>query len=259
MRLLSRSGEPLFIANWDRALFLHYALDPGVLQRVVPLPLDLFDGEAFVSLVAFTMRGFRLRFGGRLGEWLCRPMRTQHFLNVRTYVRHRGEAGILFLTEWLSHPLCVRIGPLTYGLPYRAGRINYLHAHEQGRVVGTVENADDRGASLRYEGELENSFAPCIVGSRDEFLLERYTAYTVRESAHRLFRIWHEPWLQARVDVTVRDDELIRREWPWFANARMIGANYSPGAPGVWMGRPHQLDRVHPAGRSVLSAMFKLP
>ena len=27
---------------------------------------------------------------------------------------------------------------------------------------------------------------------------------------------------------------------PWFADAKLIGANYSPGAHDVWMGRPHR-------------------
>ncbi|TDJ54766.1 MAG: DUF2071 domain-containing protein, partial [Planctomycetota bacterium] len=51
--------KPFFIADWSRALFVHYAVDPAVLQPLVPLPLDLRDGHAYVSLVAFTMRGLR--------------------------------------------------------------------------------------------------------------------------------------------------------------------------------------------------------
>src|SRR5437868_5384556 len=96
-RLLSLPGEPLFIADWERVLMIHYELDPDALQRVVPFDLDLRCGRAFASAVAFTMRGMRPRFGGRLGAWLLRPIATHEFLNVRTYVRHKGESGIYFL------------------------------------------------------------------------------------------------------------------------------------------------------------------
>src|SRR6185436_17826029 len=137
-RLLSFRGEPLFFADWQRPVFLHYEVDASALQREVPFPLDLREGRAYVSLVAFTMHRMRLRFGGRLGEWLCKPVATHTFLNARTYVRHQDESGIFFLREWLSSPLCVWLGPLTFGLPYRLGRMTYRHDQEVRTFSGTV-------------------------------------------------------------------------------------------------------------------------
>src|SRR6266436_7723570 len=102
-RLLSLPGEPLFIADWDRVLMIHYEVEPDTLQRAVPFELELNEGRAFVSLVAFTMRGMKPRMGGHLAALLLKPIATHEFLNVRTYVRHRGESGIYFLAEWLSN------------------------------------------------------------------------------------------------------------------------------------------------------------
>jgi hypothetical protein len=51
-RLLSLPGEPLFLADWERALFVHYEVDAFLLQRELPFALDLWHGKAFVSLVA---------------------------------------------------------------------------------------------------------------------------------------------------------------------------------------------------------------
>ncbi len=96
-RLLASWGEPLLRAGWLDAVFLHFETDPGVLQREVPWELDLFEGRAFVSLVAFTMRGMRPRWGGSLGALLFKPIATHEFLNVRAYVKHQGEPGIFFL------------------------------------------------------------------------------------------------------------------------------------------------------------------
>ena len=92
-------GWPLFHSDWMRALFIHYEVDQEVLQSQIPFELDLHEGRAIVSLVAFTMQGLRLPIAGRLGALLTAPGATHPLLNVRTYVRHRGEPGIYFMRE----------------------------------------------------------------------------------------------------------------------------------------------------------------
>src|SRR5271167_1067284 len=86
-RMLSCRGEPLFYSDWWRAVFVHYEVDRDQLQRSVPFPLDLREGRAYVSLVAFTMHGLRPRLGGKVGAWLLAPIATHELLNLRTYVR----------------------------------------------------------------------------------------------------------------------------------------------------------------------------
>src|SRR5690349_5865859 len=68
-RMLSLRGEPLFLANWERTLMIHFEVEPAALQKVVPFELDLKDGRAFVSVVAFRLRGMRPRFGGPIAGW----------------------------------------------------------------------------------------------------------------------------------------------------------------------------------------------
>lgn len=238
-RLLSVPGEPLLLADWEHALFIHYEVDAGALQRELPFELDLRDGKACVSLVAFTMRAMRPRVGGKIAAWLFKPISTHAFLNVRTYVKHNGERGICFLTEWLSNRLSVALGPLLYGLPYRFAKINYRHAHEENYLRGEVKTSD--GGQFIYEASLtaENELRPVATGSPDEFLLERYTAFNWRGKSRRFFRVWHPPWSQTRAQVSILDDSLLTRTWPWFSRAKIVGANYSPGLREVWMGRAH--------------------
>jgi uncharacterized protein YqjF (DUF2071 family) len=238
-RLLSKVGEPLFLARWDRAVFINYAADPALLQRQVPFDLDLREDRAFVSVVAFTLSRMRPRVGGRLGEWLFKPIATHEFLNVRTYVRHAGEPGIFFLAEWLSNPLSVRLGPRSFGLPYRFGRLAYEHATGGGGLRGTIEAPEGR---LSYAGKVDDlPFLPCPAGSLTEFMLERYTAFTQHRTRRRLFRIWHEPWRQAPVEIEVTTHGLLASTGAWWKTAEFIDANYSPGVE-VWMGRPHRID-----------------
>ena len=238
-RMLALPGEPMFYARWDRAVFIHYEADPIVLQRDVPFELDLRDGRAFVSIVAFTLSQMRPRIGGRIGEWLFKPIATHEFLNVRTYVRHGGEAGIYFLAEWLSNPLSVRLGPRTFGLPYRFGRISYAHARDDGILRGAVHGA---GGRLVYEGEIRRmNFETSEAGSLTEFMLERYTAFTYRRRRARFFRVWHSPWEQTPAELEVTADTLMGSTGQWWKTSECIGANYSPGVE-VWMGRPHQIS-----------------
>lgn len=241
-RLLSRRGEPLLVADWMRVLMIHLEVDAKALQRDTPYSLDLWEGRAFVSLVAFTMENMRLRFGGRLGVWLLRPIATHNFVNVRTYVRHHGEPGIQFLAEWLSNRLAVSLGPRTFGLPYRHGRIRYEHDGESGRLTGRVVDAAT-GAEFSYQAALAGGARPaeCEQGSLDEWLMERYTSFNSVRRRQKFFRIWHPPWPQCRAAVESMHGSLLQRNWPWFSEARLWGANFSPGLSGVWMGRPHSL------------------
>lgn len=240
-RLLSVTGEPLFLADWSRAVFIHYEVPADALRRDVPFELDLREGKAYVSLVAFTMQRMRPFFGGRFTEWLLKPIARNDFLNVRTYVHHRGEPGIYFLKEWMNNPLSVRLGPWTFGLPYRFGKLNYQNRHEAGCLSGTVREPNTK-SFFSYEGALNGpGFHPCPAGSIDEFLMERYTAFTAHGTKRRFFRIWHPPWRQQAIRVSVPEDSLLGEVWPWFADANLVGGNYSPGAQDVWMGRPHAI------------------
>jgi uncharacterized protein len=260
-RILSVQGEPLLYADWLRAVFIHFEVDPVALQRDCPFELDLREGRAYLSLVAFTMRGMRLRLGGKLSALMFKPIATHHFLNVRAYVKHRGEPGIHFLAEWMNNLFSVMLGPPVFGLPYRLGRLRYHHDHEAGRFQGLVTSPLRRRGGIEYCGksDLLAKFLPSVAGSLDEFLLERYTAFNATGSCvqssrskqaipksgiKRFFRIWHPPWLQIPVQITSLDTSLLNKIWPWFAEAGCIGANYSPGIQNVWMGRPQRFGRV---------------
>src|SRR6266446_8429591 len=84
----------LFRGAWMSALFIHYEVKPERLQPEVPFPLDVRDGKAYVSVVAFSQERLRFAFGGNLTNWVGRWFANHEFLNVRTYVRQVGEPGI---------------------------------------------------------------------------------------------------------------------------------------------------------------------
>ena len=240
-RILSGYGEPFLLAGWRRVLMIHLEVEPNILQRHVPYPLDLYNGRAFVTLVSFTMEGMKPRLGGPLTALLFKPIATHDFLNVRTYVTVNGKPGIHFLAEWLNSRLAVTLGPRTFGLPYRLGRLRYdFHGMS---MRGQVTDCRS-GNSLQFEAALDGAddFAPAATGSMTEWLMERYTAFNAALGVKRFFRVWHPPWPQCAASISVTDKTLLTDTWPWLRDATVKGANYSPGFTEVWMGRPHRVE-----------------
>ena len=250
-RLLAGGARPLFICDWLRTLMIHFAVPAGALQPVVPFPLDLHGGSAFVSLVFFTMRGLRPVVGGRLTSWLSTPLATHGFLNLRTYVRHESEPGIYFLAEWLPNRLAVWLGPRLFGLPYHLGRVHLEYCGETRTVCAqAIDSRKKRqlGCHARFAGSC--MFRPPQVESLTAFLMERYTAFTERQGRVGLFRVWHQPWpQQSAASIQLPDLSLLEGAGSWFREARMTGANYSPGLSDVWIGRPHRLPARRPMPR----------
>lgn len=218
---------------------MHFEVDPMRLQSDTAFPLDLYDGQAWVTLVAFTLRGLRLRLGGLFGRLLLGPVAHHEFLNVRTYVRHAEEPGIQFLAEWVPNRLSHFLGPRLFSLPYRLGTFDYQHQHETGVLSGEVRDAGSNRA-LRYQASLADSGPPqpCHPESLDAWLMERYAAFNAGGRHPLGFRVWHKPWLQLAAQVHFEALQLIEDAWPWFTKARYAGAHYSPGLQQVGMSRP---------------------
>lgn len=242
--LLSHGGRTALWADWVDATFVHFAVEPRELQPRVPLPLDVLDGRAYVSLVAFTQRRLRPAAGGRLAARLAAPVARHPFLNLRTYVRVDGEPAIHFLIEWIPNRLAALIGPITYGLPYRLGRLDYAPDGSHGRVrwrgseltfATRTRTTDDAPARCTDQpaGPSGTPRRAC-----DGFLLERYAAWTMRDGVARRFRIWHAPWEARRTDVTLPRRSLLDRAAPWLAGAVPALAHRSPGVGDVRIGFP---------------------
>jgi uncharacterized protein YqjF (DUF2071 family) len=183
--------------SWRGLLFLHWAVSPDALRSVVPreLPLDLREGSAWVSVIAFEIRSAR--------PPLLPPGLGIDFLetNVRTYVRlPGGEPAIWFFSLEASSPLAVAGARIAYGLPYRFARMA-RESEDAAVVYRTVrrQGPDAPGLEVRYRvGPPRGTAEP---GSLDEFLVERYVLHVVRRGAVRTVRVRHPPYPLRDVEV----------------------------------------------------------
>lgn len=234
----TRFGETLFLADWVAMTFLHFRVEEDRLSRLTRFSPDLFEGHCHVSLVAFTMNRFRFRRGGRLTRWMTLPLSSHRFLNLRTYVHHEREHGILFLNEWLNHRLAVALGPRTFGLPYRLSRITSQHdgITSQGRI-------ETENGCLEFHSRANAKPARVKPGTRSEHLLERYVAFTEGGRRPMKFRVWHPEWeVSPILSVDWIDTSLLENSGEGlFSKAEFIGGHLTAGIADVWMGRPHRV------------------
>ena len=85
------SGSWRFYQEWNNAIFLHWQVELGELEKFVPkdLEIDLHDGNPWVSMVAFTMEKIRPK-----GLPYFPPISNFDEINLRTYVKSNNKAGV---------------------------------------------------------------------------------------------------------------------------------------------------------------------
>lgn len=171
--------------RWRDVLFLHWPVAPEALKPFVPLDLELFDGRAWLGVVAFRMTHNRL---------LGFPLPPLLEVNVRTYVK----GGVYFLSLDASSSFAVAVARLWFGLPYYRARMSIRHEGESVRF-----ESRRRGAEFRARYGPAGPVAPARPGSLEHFLVERYALCVVRRGRVCRVDVEHEPWpLQpAKVEV----------------------------------------------------------
>jgi uncharacterized protein len=202
------AGLPLLRQRWTQLLFLHWAWDPAAVQRTLPagLTVDTHDGQAWVGVVPFFMRGVRPPFCPAV------PVLSNFLeLNVRTYVFDvQGRPGVWFYSLDANQWLAVELARAWFYLPYQHARLAAAIGED-----GTVDYA------VRREGaEQESGFRyrqgddgrACAAGSREFFLVERYRLFAHDAERDRLFtgRVAHAPYRVSSAEVPAWDDGMLR-------------------------------------------------
>lgn len=193
--------------EWQHLLFVHYQVDQAVLRRLVPdaLELDLFEGQAWVTIIPFRIRVSRPGFVPRAAAPLV-PASNFIELNFRTYVRApNGEAGVWFFSLDASSKLAVAGARLGYGLPYENAEMSF--EIEDGTIVFSSKRIDGpQACTTRYRptGTPANA-EPGL----DHFLVERYALFTVDEGRVSGARVRHVPYTIQEVELEEWSENLL--------------------------------------------------
>jgi uncharacterized protein YqjF (DUF2071 family) len=195
--------EPWVMAQtWGDLLFAHWPLAPEALRPLVPepLPVDTFDGTAWLGVTPFEVSGLRLR-------GTVPPPSLSRFpeLNVRTYTTFQGRPGIWFFSLDAGSVAAVAGARATYRLPYHRARMSIARGDDGIRYRSVRTLLDGPPAELEIDYAPAGAARPPAPGTLEHWLTERYCLYAFDRG--RLFRaeIHHPPWpLQpARATIAV--------------------------------------------------------
>lgn len=162
--------------TWETLLFLHWRVPVEALRPLIPeaLEIDTFDGDAWVGLVPFTMRGVRL-------SWLPPVPGTSDFheTNLRTYVHHRGKnPGVWFFTLEAAAWLPVQVARAGWHLPYHYAKMSLARGAD-----GVIDYASERRSPPPLPAHCKVRYQPAgapsaaVAGTLEHFLAERYLLY----------------------------------------------------------------------------------
>src|SRR5581483_4853719 len=180
-------------AEWRYLAMLNYAVDPRLLQPLVPsgTELDFHVGTTFLSVVGF--RFLRTRVFG-----VPFPLhRDFEEVNLRFYVRRKTDGGwrrgVVFIREIVPRRAIAFVARTFYGEPYIA--LPMRHGIKLSGVGVSAEYAWRRAGrweSLRAVGvsqprEIES-------GSEAEFITEHYWGYTACKAGCHEYEVEHPRW-----------------------------------------------------------------
>lgn len=186
---------PFLTARWEHLALLNFECPPELLEPRVPAgtELDLWNGAALVTLVAFMFRDTRVWGIPIPGH------RTFEEVNLRFYVRREGRGegrrGVVFIRELVPRSAVAVVARWLYNEPYRTASMSHSIELDPERG-GTVEYAWRTGGdSFGVVAEAEGPAREPDAGSEAEFVTEHYRGYTRQRDGGTLeYRVEHTRW-----------------------------------------------------------------
>ncbi len=190
----------LMAQSWHTLLFAHWRVPVETLRPLIPaaLELDTCDGEAWVSVVPFTMSHIRARW---LPPFPCVSAFIE--LNVRTYVVRDGRPGVWFFSLDASNRLAVEAARRAFHLPYFKAR---MRVERDGDTLCYDSRRTDRRAAAGAFRGLYRPTSPVYrsaAGSLDSWLSERYCLYAAQGGQLWRTDIHHAPWPLQRAEAEI--------------------------------------------------------
>lgn len=177
--------------TWANLAFLHWPMPADALRSKLStgLELDTHDGTAWLGITPFEMRAVHLT-----GMPPVPGARDFPELNVRTYVRFAGRAGVYFFSLDAASLLAVMGARSVTGLPYYHARMSAKPGADG------IVYASDRRAARAPMASFRARYAPVgevfrsEPGSLAHFLTERYSLFVERGEKISRLDIEHDPW-----------------------------------------------------------------
>jgi len=190
------------LQRWEDLLFVHWEVSPELLKKHLPpgLELDLWGGNAWISIVSFKVSKTRLRYLPRIPY--ITPMLQ---VNVRTYVMKNGEKGVYFFTID-TNKLSAATGARLFTLPYFKAKMKMKSRLGFITMIST-RNKSNAKWKIRYKKQGIPTYPnPSTI---DHWLLERYVAWSYKYG--NLYRgdIRHSCWKVQQAEIEIKENSLL--------------------------------------------------
>lgn len=214
-------------ARWRHLIMLNYAVDPALLEPIVPrgTRLDMHDGQCWVSVVAFLFLDTKVLGVPVPGH------RDFEELNLRFYVRRdvpdidRGQPlrrGVAFVKEVVPRFAIATVARMLYNENYVALPMSHTVARRPGAgdVGDDLEVGDrvhigfrQRGTTPEW-GEVAATVAAApravAVGSHEEFIAEHYWGYARQRGGGTVeYEVHHPAWRVHDVEDVVLTGDMV--------------------------------------------------
>lgn len=233
--------RPFLTAHWRYLAMLNYAIDPAVLQPLVPAgtELDAWNGKTFVSMVGFLFLDTRVL--GVPIPW----HRNFEEVNLRFYVRRHDpqdgwRRGVVFVKEIVPRPAIAWTARLVYGEKYVSLAMRHRLEDDGDRSPGVVEYAWRHGGRWHRLGVRPSGGPqPIADGSEAEFITEHYWGYVGRGSSTVEYEVEHPRWRVWSVSDAWFECDVTRVYGPQFSDA----LSAAPGSAFLAEGSPVRVRR----------------
>jgi uncharacterized protein YqjF (DUF2071 family) len=204
---------PFLTATWKNLIVVNYEVAPEALRARLPqgVELDLFDGRALISIVAFHFRDMRVA-----GIIPAFPARHFEEINLRFYVKRRvgdeWRRGVVFVREIVPSRIVATTARLLYGEPYDRLPMRHDFSAFNDTRGGTLSyTISDQKAPVTIQATTTGDLISLNSDSVESFILEHYWGYTRRRSgktseyrvAHPSWRIWRAQSLCVSPELTL--------------------------------------------------------
>jgi uncharacterized protein YqjF (DUF2071 family) len=182
-------------AQWENLIMANYAVEPQMLQPYLPkgVELDLYEGEAYVSLVGFMFKQ------SRIFNIPIPLMGTFEEINLRFYVKRKTaegyRRGVVFINETVPYKPVAWLANKLYKEHYIAIPTN--HNIVIGEDTKLIQYDWKMGQTWNHmKVKASTSQREMDRGSLEEFIFEHYFGYTrIDENRSQEYRINHPRWM----------------------------------------------------------------
>lgn len=212
--------------KWRHLLFLHWRWDANDIRRRLPagLHVDTFNGDAWVGIVPFFMKGVRPRGVPPLPGLSRFPE-----LNLRTYVHaSNGTPGVWFFSLDAANAAAVWGARTFFSLPYHTARMRCRVAHESEVDYRSLRLGQNLECRYRY-APANGDLSTAVPGTLDFFLTERYVLFARKGDKLLRGQIHHMPYQITPATVSSHDVNLFTLDGLKPPDKPFEHALYSPG------------------------------